>query len=159
MAKLAEEIGALLCKHHLTIGTVESATGGLISNLITDVSGSSEYYQGSIISYSNPIKMKLANVQEATLAQHGAVSAEVAEEMARGGKQTLGVDICLADTGIAGPSGANPGKPIGLFYLGLSHKGGTQHRKHLFSGSRLENKQLAAEAALVWVKEYLLSLE
>ena len=159
MVNLVEEIGRLLRKHNLTLGSVESATGGLISHLVTNVSGSSDYYLGSIISYSNQIKMKLAKVQESTIALHGAVSAEVAEQMAAGGRNVLGVDICIADTGIAGPLGATPGKPVGLFYLGLSHRNGTFHRRHLLSGSREENKQLAAQAGLAWVKEYLLSLE
>jgi nicotinamide-nucleotide amidase len=156
---LSNEIGVLLRRYNLTLGTVESATGGLISHLITNVSGSSDYYLGSIVSYSNFIKKKLVKVQQETLAKHGAVSAEVAEQMAAGGRKALGVDICVADTGIAGPLGATPLKPVGLFYLGLANENGTSHRRHLFSGSRVKNKQLAAEAALTWVKEYLLSLE
>ncbi len=159
MAGTAEEIGVLLRKHRLTLGTVESATGGLIASLITDISGSSDYFQGAIVTYSNDLKMKLAGVMKETLATDGAVSAPVAEQMASGGRSALGVDICLADTGIAGPLGATPGKPAGLFYLGLSHKGGTFHRRHVFSGSRLERKRQAAETALNWLKEYLLSLE
>ena len=80
--------------------------------------------------------MKMAGVSQAALAKHGAVSHQVAEEMARGGRAALGVDVCLADTGIAGPGGATPGKPSGLFYLGLSHEGGTESQKHIFPGNR-----------------------
>ncbi len=149
------EVGELLRAHGLTLGTVESATGGLISHLITNVPGSSDYYKGSIIAYSNEIKAKLAGVSEATLARCGAVSAAVAREMASGGRRALAVDICLADTGIAGPGGATAGKPVGLFYIGLAHEKSADARRHVFSGDRLANKQTAALAALVWLKEYL----
>ncbi len=159
MASLAQEIGSLLRQKRLTLGTVESATGGLISHLITNVSGSSDYYMGSVTSYSNEIKVRVVGVKETTLKKYGAVSHQVAEEMATGGRKLLGVDICLADTGIAGPGGATPGKPVGLFYIGMSHKDGTFSRKHNFSGNREQNKQQAAEAALGWLKEYLLSLK
>ena len=87
------------------------------------------------------------------------MSYQVAEEMARGGREVLAVDVCLADTGIAGPIGATPGKPVGLFYLGLSHHAGTYSQKHNFHGDREENKRSAAEAALGWLKEYLAGLK
>ena len=138
---------------------VESATGGLLSHRITDVPGSSDYYKGSITAYSNEVKTEVVGVREETISRHGAVSPEVAEEMAEGGRKVLAVDVCLADTGIAGPSGATPGKPVGLFYLGLSHQGGTYSRRHEFHGDRAQNKQSAAEAALSWLKEYLMSLK
>ena len=79
--------------------------------------------------------------------------------MAEEGRKVLAVDICLADTGIAGPGGATPGKAVGLFYLGLSHQAGTYSQQHIFRGDREQNKQRAAEAALVWLKEYLISLK
>ena len=151
----AEEIINIMREKKLTLGTVESATGGLIANLITNIPGSSDVFQGSVVSYSNGIKMKLVGVKEATLEKYGAVSAQVAAEMAAGGRKSLGVDICVADTGIAGPGGAAPGKPVGLFYLGLSHKEGTISRKHVFSGTREENKQQAAQTALLLVRDYL----
>ena len=122
MSNLEQEIGSLLRQKKLTLGAVESATGGLISHLITNIPGSSDYFQGAITAYSNEIKVKIAGVSKAAIDRNGAVSHQVAEEMARGGRETLGVDICLADTGIAGPGGATPGKPSGLFYLGLSHE-------------------------------------
>jgi nicotinamide-nucleotide amidase len=155
LSKLTLEIGKLLKENKLTLGVVESATGGLISHLITNMPGSSDYYQGSITSYSNEIKMRLVGVKKETLEKYGAVSSRVAEEMAQGGRKTLGVDICVADTGIAGPTGATPGKPIGLFYLGLSHQNGTFNRKNIFKGSREQNKEQAAASALEWIKEYL----
>jgi PncC family amidohydrolase len=159
MTALAEEIGILLKGLQLTLGTVESATGGLISHLITGVPGSSDYFQGAVISYSNKIKMRLVGVKKETLDSYGAVSARVAEEMAAGGRRILGVDICVADTGFAGPGGATENKPVGLFYIGLSHSGGTYNRRHIFRGDRTQNKELAAVTALTWVKEYLTGLD
>jgi nicotinamide-nucleotide amidase len=155
MAGLEYKIGDLLRRKGLTLGVVESATGGLISHVITGVPGSSDYFSGSVTSYSNEIKTRVIGVNAATLKKYGSVSPQVAEEMAAGGKKLLSVDICLADTGIAGPGGATPGKPVGLFYIGLAHQGGVFSRKYKFHGDRAQNKQSAAEAALEWLKEYL----
>jgi PncC family amidohydrolase len=114
MAALEEEI-ALLIRQNLvktgevlTLGSVESATGGRIADKITNVPGSSDYYKGSIISYSDEIKNFIAGVKEETIKTHGAVSPETAIEMAQGGRKILKVDICISDTGIAGPAGATP---------------------------------------------------
>ena len=159
MAGLEQEIGSLLRRKGLTLGVVESATGGLISHRITDAPGSSDYYKGSVTAYSNETKINVVGVKENTLNAYGAVSHQVAEEMAEGGRKILAVDICLADTGIAGPGGATPGKPVGLFFIGLSHPSGTYSREHRFSGNREQNKQSAAEAALGWLREYLTSLK
>ena len=158
MVSLEQEVGNLLRQKGLTLGVVESATGGLISHRITNVPGSSDYYKGSVTAYSNEVKIKIVGVKEETINRYGAVSSQVAEEMAEGGRKVLAVDICLADTGIAGPGGATQGKPVGLFYLGLSHQAGTYTRKHTFQGDRGQNKQDAAEAALDWLKEYLIGL-
>jgi len=157
MTSLEQEVGKLLREKGLTLGVVESATGGLISHLITNVPGSSDYYKGSITAYSNEAKIKIAGVKEVTINKYGAVSPQVAEEMAQGGRKLLAADICLADTGIAGPSGATPGKPVGLFYIGLSHKAVTFSRRHNFKGNREQNKLDAAKTALGWLREYLLS--
>jgi len=159
MNSLEQEVGSLLRQRGLTLGIVESATGGLISHRITNVPGSSDYYKGSVTAYSNEVKIKVIGVKEATINQYGAVSPQVAEEMAQGGRRVLATDVCLADTGIAGPTGATTEKPIGLFYIGLSHQTGTYSRKHNFQGNREQNKQAAAEAALGWLKEYLMSLK
>ena len=159
MASLEQEIGDLLRQEGLTLGVVESATGGLISHLITNVPGSSDYYKGSVTAYSNEAKIKIVGVKKDTIEQYGAVSHQVAEEMALGGRKLMAVDVCLADTGIAGPTGATPGKPVGLFYLGFSHRGGTYSQRHEFQGDREQNKRSAAEAALSWLREYLLSLK
>ncbi len=155
---LEEEIGSILKQKGLTLGIVESATGGLLSHRITNIAGSSEYYKGSVTAYSNQVKIGVVGVREDTLNQYGAVSPEVAEEMALGGRKILGADICLADTGIAGPGGASAEKPVGLFYIGLSHGESTFSREHNFQGNREQNKQSAAEAALQWLKEYLAGL-
>lgn len=159
MNGIAGEIGDLLRHRALTLGVVESATGGLLSHLITDVPGSSDYYKGSITAYSNEIKNRVVGVRLSTLKKYGAVSPQVAEEMASGGRRVLAVDICFSDTGIAGPGGAVPGKPVGLFYLGLACQDGVFNRKLELRGDRAENKLAAAIAALDWLKEYLVSLK
>jgi nicotinamide-nucleotide amidase len=155
MSSLAGEIVDLLRRKGLTLGLVESATGGLISHLITNIPGSSDVYLGSVTSYSNDAKVRIVGVSADNIEQYGAVSPQVAEEMAQGGRRMFGADICVADTGIAGPGGATADKPVGLFYIGLSHEGGTFSRKHVFSGDREANKHAAAETALTWLKEYL----
>ncbi|MFC1950662.1 CinA family protein [Chloroflexota bacterium] len=159
MASLELEVGNLLRQKGLTLGIVESATGGLISHLITNVSGSSDYYKGSVIAYSNETKVNVIGVKEATISKYGAVSYQVAEEMAQGGKKILAADICLADTGIAGPDGATPDKPMGLFYIGLSHLAVTYSRKYHFQGNREQNKVSAAEVVLDWLKKHLINLK
>ena len=159
MGSVEQDVGNLLRQKGLTLGVVESATGGLISHLITNVPGSSDYYKGSVIAYSNEVKMKLVGVKEETINKYGAVSSQVVEEMAQDGRKILALDICLADTGIAGPSGATPTKAVGLFCIGLSHQAGTYSQKHNFQGDREQNKRRAAEAALGWLKEYLVSLK
>ncbi len=158
MARLEEEVGNLLRQKGLTLGVVESATGGLISHRLTNIPGSSDYYQGSITAYSNEVKIRVVGVRAETIQKYGAVSPQVAEEMAEGGRKVLAVDICVADTGIAGPGGETPEKPVGLFCLGLAHRSGTYSRKHHFHGDREQNKLSAAETALRWLKEYLTSL-
>ena len=155
MGNIEQDVGSLLRQRGLTLGAVESATGGLISHLITNIPGSSDYYRGSVTAYSNEAKIKVVGVKEETINKYGAVSSQVAEEMAEGGRQVLAADICLADTGIAGPGGATPDKPVGLFYIGLSHQAGTHNQKHIFHGDREQNKLEAAKAALNWLKEYL----
>ncbi len=158
MGNIEQDVGDLLRQKKLTLGVVESATGGLISHLVTNIPGSSDYYKGSVTAYSNETKIKVVGVREESLNKYGAVSSQVAEEMAQGGRKALAVDICLADTGIAGPGGDTPEKPVGLFYIGLSHRRGTCSQKHNFDGNREQNKHSAAEAALRWLKAYLISL-
>ena len=161
MTSLQNELAQLLKEYQaktgklLTIGTIESATGGRISDKITNVPGSSDYYKGSIVAYSNEAKTDIVGVKKQTLKKHGAVSSQAAKEMAEGGRKSLKVDICISDTGIAGPTGATQGKPVGLFYIGISDKDVTQAQEHLFEGNREQNKQQATEMALTSLKEYL----
>ena len=159
MSIIEREIGDLLRQKGMILGLVESATGGLISHRITNMPGSSDYYKGSVTAYSNETKARVVGVKQETIDSYGAVSAQVAEEMAEGGRKLLAVEVCLADTGVAGPGGATEEKPVGLFYLGLSAKGKTYSRQHNFTGNREQNKQDAAEAALRWLKEYLSGLD
>ena len=162
MAELEAEIARLIREYQgktgksLTIGTVESATGGRTADRITNVPGSSDYFKGSVVAYSNEVKIALLGVRKATIENYGAVSEQTAREMAQGGRKLLNVDICVSDTGVAGPSGATPEKPLGLFYLGLATKDESLSQKHAFPGNREENKRDVAEAALNMLKQYLL---
>jgi len=117
---LLKELDLALARSGLTVGVVESASGGLVSHFITSIPGCSQYYKGSVTSYSNEIKIGVVGVNGDTIARYGAVSDQVSREMAQGGRNLLAVDICLADTGIAGPGGVLPDKPVGLFYIGYS---------------------------------------
>lgn len=155
---LEEEVGDLLRKHGLRIGVAESATGGLISHRITDIPGSSEYFEGSVISYSNKAKTSLLNVKESTLRNFGAVSSETSKEMAKGIRSLMNVEVGVASTGIAGPGGGTSDKPVGLIYVGLAIKDILVSRKHVFHGNRDENKKSFSDSALSTLKEYLLRL-
>jgi PncC family amidohydrolase len=162
MVELEAEIARLIREYQaktgkpLTIGTVESATGGRIADRITNVPGSSDYFKGSVVAYSNEVKIALLGVRKATLEKYGAVSEQTALEMARGGRKLLDADICISDTGIAGPAGGTPSKPVGLFYLGLAAEDISFSQTHIFPGNREGNKRDAAEAALSMLKQYLL---
>jgi PncC family amidohydrolase len=164
MAKLELEIAQLIREYQakvgkpLTIATIESATGGKIADRLTDVPGSSDYFKGSVVAYSNEAKISILGVKKETIENYGAVSPQTALEMAQGGKRLLGVDICISDTGIAGPSGATPEKPVGLFYTGLAAEDTSLSQKHIFYGDRENNKGDAAEVALNMLKQHLLRL-
>ena len=155
---LEEEIGELLREHKLKIGVAESATGGLISHRITNIPGSSRYFEGSIISYSNKVKTKLLGVKESTLRNYGAVSSETSKEMAQGVRREMGVDIGLSSTGIAGPGGGTSEKPVGLVYIGLATKDVLVSKKYIFHENRDKNKKSFSNAALSMLKKYLLKL-
>ncbi|MGB5925887.1 MAG: CinA family protein [Dehalococcoidia bacterium] len=154
IAQLIREYGAKTGKL-LTVGTVESATGGRIADRITNVPGSSDYFKGSVVAYNDQVKIALLEVKKATIENYGAVSEQTALEMARGGRKLLNVDICVSDTGIAGPAGGTPSKPVGLFYLGLAAEHTSFSQTHIFPGNREGNKRDAAEAALDMLKQYL----
>ena len=155
---LEVSIGRSLRERGLTLALAESCTGGLIGNRITDVAGSSTYFLGGVVSYSYDAKERLLGVSHNTLYDSGAVSEPTAREMARGARRVLGADIGLAVTGIAGPGGAMPGKPVGLTWVALSARAAEQARQFIWQGNRTENKAQSAEAALTLLNDYLQSL-
>lgn len=154
-------IGRLLLKNGLKLAVAESCTGGLIGHLITNVPGSSDYYLGSVTAYAYEVKQRLLGVRQETLTEHGAVSRETVIEMARGIRACLKDDFPMENTiglsvsGIAGPSGGMPGKPVGLVWVGLSTKQGNHAWKFLWKGNRIENKEYSAKAALQIVLDFL----
>jgi PncC family amidohydrolase len=148
-------IGGLLIKQKQTLATAESCTGGLIGHRLTNVPGSSEYYTGGVVAYSYDAKEHLLGVHHNTLYDHGAVSAETAIEMARGVRRALNADIGLSVTGIAGPGGGLPGKPVGLVYICLSARDFERVEKFIWDKDREGNKWASSEAALQMVREYL----
>lgn len=149
-------VAKLLRKGKLTIGLAESLTGGLLSDKITQVPGSSAYFLGTVVAYSNEVKQNLLGINKNIIAKEGAVSSSCAEAMAQGVKKLLKTDIGLSSTGIAGPTGGTKTKPVGLIYLSLATKQGCITRKYLFKGAREEIKQQAATAALNLLRLYLL---
>jgi nicotinamide-nucleotide amidase len=149
------EVGMLLGERGLTLATAESSTGGLVAHRITSVSGSSAYYLGGFVTYSNEAKERLLGVKRETLIAHGAVSEETAREMARGARERLGVDVGIATTGIAGPTGGTPEKPVGLVYVALSAADAEFCQRHVWQGDRAANKEQSAEAALRLIQVYL----
>ncbi|MBC7081571.1 MAG: CinA family protein [Thermoplasmatales archaeon] len=156
---MIERIAELLKKNNLWIATAESCTAGLIAHTLTNISGSSEYYKGGIVAYSNEIKAKILGVKEETLKKYGAVSEQTAREMAEGAKKVIGADIAIATTGIAGPTGGTEEKPVGLVYIALATPEGTEVKRFLFKGDRLENKQNFCNSALQMLLDYLEKLE
>lgn len=152
---LEERVGELLRERGLTLAVAESCTGGLLGHRITSVPGSSAYFLGGVIAYDDAVKERLLGVRAATLAAHGAVSAETAEEMARGGRAALHADLALSVTGIAGPGGGSARKPVGLVYVALAASDGAWVERHLWSGDRHTNNSLTVSAALDLLRRYL----
>ncbi len=155
---LEEVIGKLLSDREFKIAVAESCTGGLIGSMLTNVSGSSNYFERGIISYSNASKVEILKVNEDTIAELGAVSREVAMQMAEGVKSTSGADIGLATTGIMGPTGATTEKPVGLVYIGYCDEKVCTARKFTFGNDRILNKEQTAQAALDFVRRQLLGI-
>lgn len=151
----AEHAGRLLRERGLTLATAESCTGGLIGYLLTEIPGSSDYYQGGLISYSDTLKQSELGVEAETLANHGAVSAQTCIAMAEGARQRYGSDIAVAVTGIAGPAGDSPGKPLGLTYVAVADGAGHEVQRHQWFGDRHRNKVASAAAALSLLVERL----
>jgi PncC family amidohydrolase len=148
-------VGTKLKELGLTVSVAESVTGGLIGSRLTDVAGSSEYFMGGVVAYSNNAKVKLLGVKRETLAQYGAVSEETAREMAEGVRRSFGTDIGLAVSGIAGPGGATKDKPVGLMWLAISAGVFSQARSIRLPGDRLRNKAGTADEVLKLLEEYL----
>ncbi|MFO7524331.1 MAG: competence/damage-inducible protein A [Ignavibacteriaceae bacterium] len=156
--RLEETVGRLLKERDLTISIAESCTGGNISNIITNVAGSSKYFERGVVSYSNAAKVEILKVDEDTVTKHGAVSQEVAMQMAEGIKSISGTDIGLSVTGILGPSGATTDKPVGLIYIGYCDEKVCTASKFYFGNDRLINKQRATQAALDILRRNLLGI-
>ena len=139
----------------LTLAAAESCTGGLVSDRITNVSGSSEYFPGGIVAYSYEAKVNLLDVSWDTLNAHGAVSEETVLEMACGVRKLFNADIGISVSGIAGPTGGLPEKPVGTTWLGLAANTGEWARHFIWDGDRAQNKHQSSEAALQFVVDYL----
>ena len=152
---LEKLVGKFLLRQNLTLGLAESCTGGLLGNLITKVPGSSRYFYGSIVSYSNLVKKKILKVPRTTLKKFGAVSPEVALKMAKGVRKATKSKIGLSITGIAGPGGGTEAKPVGLVFIGLSTKIDNIVKEFHFKGSRETVKERASLAALNLLREHL----
>lgn len=155
MPSLEADIGELLRARHLSLAVAESCTGGLVGHRLTNIPGSSEYFLGGLIAYANAAKQSLLGVPAETLAAFGAVSAEAARAMALGARRALAADLGLAVTGVAGPGGGTPDKPVGLTWLGLCAGDTTWARRCLWNSDRLGNKERSAEAALEFLHDYL----
>jgi len=149
---LPDVIGSLLKTKGKTIGTVESLTSGLLAQQITSISGASDYFMGSLLTYSNDLKHRLCDVSIDAILSEGAVSEKVAMEMAENGAKKLGVDVCISTTGIAGPNGGTVDKPVGLVWVGLCISGKTVARKFQFGDNRERNIQMTVLSALNWLR-------
>lgn len=152
---LAEQLGELLRAKKLMMGTAESCTGGRIANMITLIAGSSDYFAGGIVSYSNEVKHNVLGVSVENLRMHGAVSREVVEQMALGAIRTLGCDCSVATSGIAGPGGGTPEKPVGTVWVAAALNDQVVSHCYHFGTVRAENIQSAANIALIMLLDLL----
>lgn len=153
--KLEFEIGDLLRARGLKLATAESCTGGLVANRITDVPGSSDYFLGGFVAYAYEAKVASLGVSWDTLRSYGAVSRETVLEMARGARKALGADLAISVSGIAGPGGGLPNKPVGTTWFGLVAADGEWTKHCRFQGDRLQNKSSSADVALQILVDYL----
>jgi nicotinamide-nucleotide amidase len=157
--ELEEVLGKMLAERKLTIAVAESCTGGMIADKLTNVPGSSRYFERGVVTYSNDSKTQLLGVPAALIVQYGAVSKEVAEAMAAGVRSSAKTDVAVSTTGIAGPDGGTPEKPVGLVYMGYADSRGTFSLKFQFATGRRRIKERASQAALELVRRRLLGLE
>jgi len=152
-------VGQMLAEHGMTIAVAESCTGGLIASRITGNPGSSSYFAGGVVAYSNAAKSALLGVPAATLEEHGAVSDPVVRAMAEGVRERFGVDIGIATTGISGPDGATASKPVGLVHIALAREGAVYAESFVFRMDRARHRLLTSQVALDWVRRTLLGVE
>jgi PncC family amidohydrolase len=152
---LETQVGVLLRQLGWRLAVAESCTGGLVGHLLTNVPGSSDYFVGGVISYANEAKARLLNVSEETLQKYGAVSRETVLEMARGVRTLFSVEIGMSVSGIAGPGGGTPQKPVGLTWIGLSTAQAEKAWQFNWAGDRLENKASSAQALLAQLVQFL----
>ncbi len=152
---LSREVGDMLRNRGITLATAESCTGGLVGHVVTEIPGSSDYFVGGVISYSNEVKHRVLNVPQEILNTVGAVSPECARAMAHGVRRLLAADIAVSITGIAGPSGGTPEKPVGLTYFHIVGPDAEWGEHHVWPGDRHENKLASARNALEMVRAYL----
>ena len=155
---LEEVVAKLLIERELTLATAESCTGGLIASRLTNIPGSSAFFDRGIVSYSNGAKVELLNVDEDTINTYGAVSPQVAEQMAKGVRQSCGADLGLAVTGIMGPGGATVNKPVGLVYIALADEENCIVKEFHFGNDRLTNKDKTSQRALDMLRRHLLGI-
>ena len=155
---MEEVVGKLLKEQGKTLGVAEAVSGGLVTHRLTNIPGSSAYFRGTIVAYSDPVKTELVGVKPETLLQHGAVSEETVREMAAGVRERLGASIGVAVTGIAGPEGGSPDKPVGTACLALAADGGVVSRRYQLWGNREWIKTLVSQLVLDWVRRALLGI-
>ena len=153
---IIDDIADALCESESMLVTAESCTGGLIGHILTNKVGAGSWYRGGIVAYDNGLKERLLGVSPATLEAKGAVSAEVADEMARGARRFLDSDYALSVTGLAGPRGGTEAKPVGLTYIGVATPEQVVVRRYLWRGSREGNKSSSARAALQLLHDVLI---
>jgi PncC family amidohydrolase len=150
---LAERLQGICLGRAVTVAAAESCTGGLLAEAITSVPGSSGYFLGGVVSYSDRAKVALLAVPEAVIEAHGAVSAQAARAMAVAARERFGASLAVSVTGIAGPGGGTPAKPVGLTYVGLADERGVEVRRFVWTGDRSSNRDDSANAALAWLIE------
>jgi nicotinamide-nucleotide amidase len=155
---LEEVVGTILASRQATISVAESCTGGMLAERLTSVDGSSRYFMSGIVTYSNESKISLADIPPLLLEMQGAVSQEVARGLAEGVRERIGTTIGLGITGIAGPSGGSPEKPVGTVHIAVASPAGTRHQAFLFSGNRDRIRWQAAQAALNMTRRVLMEM-
>ena len=153
--QLESRVGLRLIERQWTVATAESCSGGLIAHRLTNIPGASSYFLGGIVAYSNSVKTAMLGVDPEDLIRYGAVSEPVARQMAEGVRQRLAADCALAVTGVAGPSGGTPEKPVGLVFIALAAHGVDRVTRNLFEGPREDIKTKTADQALLMLLEYL----